>query len=92
MCGPFFDCVIPTNGGGSHDIGQYGVAEPFFKELDAFWASKRVSRLSCQFFELGYVSIYIVIFELELGDFCSGSILSCGVEVLDFELLQEEVS
>jgi hypothetical protein len=89
--GPFFDSVISTDGGGSHNVSQYGVAESFFKELDAFWASKSVSRLSRQFFELGYIRIYVIIFKLELGDLCSGSILSYGVEVLDFKFLKKEV-
>jgi hypothetical protein len=89
--GPFFDGIVSTDGGGPHNVSQYRVAEPLFEELDTFWTSKRVPCLSCQFFELGYVGIYVVIFELEFGDFCSGSIFSSCVQVLDLEFLEEEV-
>jgi hypothetical protein len=59
--------------------------------LDAFQASKRVSHLSCQFLEFCYISIYIVVFELEFSNLCSGSVFSCSIQVLNFEFLKEEV-
>jgi hypothetical protein len=45
----------------------------------------------CQLFKFGYISIYVVILELELDDFCAGSIFSGGIEVLYLEFLEEEV-
>jgi hypothetical protein len=47
--------------------------------------------LLCQFFELGYIGVYVIVFELEFGDLHSGSVLSGGIEVLDLKLLKEEV-
>jgi hypothetical protein len=38
MDGSFFDGIVSTNCGGSYNVGQYGVAEFFFKELNAFRA------------------------------------------------------
>jgi hypothetical protein len=91
MRSPFLNGVVSAHSGGPHNVGQYRIAEPFFEELDTLWTSKCIPCLSCQFFELGYVGIYIVIFELEFGDLCSGSVFSDSVKVLDFKLLKEEV-
>jgi hypothetical protein len=91
VCSSFLDGVISANGGGSHDIGQYRVAESFFEELDAFWTFKCVPCLSRQFFELGDVDIYVIVFEFEFGDFHSSSIFSGCVQVLDLEFLKKEV-
>jgi hypothetical protein len=89
--GSFFDGIVSTDSGGPHDIGQYQVAEPFFKELDALWASKHIPHLSCQFFKLGYIGIYVIVFEFEFSDLCSGLVFSCGVQILNFEFLKKKV-
>jgi hypothetical protein len=91
MGSPFFDRIVSANCWCPHNVSQDRVAEAFLKELNALGTSQRVPYLSCQFFKLGYVSIYVIIFEFEFGDLCSGSILSSHVEVLDFEFLKEEV-
>jgi hypothetical protein len=73
--GPFFDGIVPTDSGCPHDVSQYGVTEPFFKELDAFRTFQCVSHLPCQFLKFGYICIYIVVFKLEFSYLCSGSVL-----------------
>jgi hypothetical protein len=89
--GPFLDIVVSTDRWCSHNVSQYGVTKAFFEELNAFWASKHVFCLLRQFFELGYIGIYVVVFELEFGNLRSGSVLSGCVEVLDLKFLKEEV-
>jgi hypothetical protein len=91
MGGSFFDGVVSTNCRCPHDVGQYRVAESFLEELNALRTSQHISCLLHQLLEFGYVSVYIVIFKLELSDFCMGSVLLGSIEVLDFKFLKEEV-
>jgi hypothetical protein len=88
---PFFDHIVSANRWCSHNISQDRVAEAFLKELNALRTSLRIPYLSCQFFKLGYVSIYVVVLEFEFSNLCSGSVLSGCVKVLNLEFLKEEV-